>query len=777
MKRMLRTTYPFHLAFLVVGIGFFLFLAKDRVFANQTMILGVINESGENMIPNLDRFDKLSGTIDNQNFTYLPLILDQQPKVVINDAWTADKEGNPLVSFRQNEEILYTLSGTNNLTSPVSVTLRWILSGPCIQDGYLPYQIIFTDTLYLEPGEWQHEFHAVTPGCNGLFSSSAVIEYHNMKSSQVTDYAVNHTSTVVIRQAQGFDKCGLPETWKMKAWMEHSPYRVFNLYLGGIGFACKNNPLDAVWVREVADMGWSFIQTWVGPQAPCTSYKYKMSTNKSTAYNEGRAEAQAAVNASQALGFFGEKIIYYDIEAYHDDSSSCRDPVKSFIRGWTERLHELGYKAGGYGQSCSSFISDWATINPSPDDVWIATWYTNQYDPNATVWNAPCLSNSLWQNHQRIKQYAGGHVEDWGGVAITMDSSVLDGEVTIIGDGESIINFDPNITQIDVYGGPINDFGRIDATNGWIIGDGHLLVTLDGGEEWNDITPSGQEILGARFIDRNFGWAIGKMMNQGIMVVSKTVDGGNVWKEHRLDLGPDEVFQIQSTSINLLNSRDLWISMKLHSGSSFSIGKLFVSDDGGNTWNERTVPIGDEVYFLDKAYGWISGGAAGDQLFYTQDGGNTWLEANIPGEPGEVRQFGRPEFINHYEGWLPVVVNQDSGPFLMIYRTRDGGLSWFNQGNGMVDPAISNTAVLAQEFSLEKQDASISTILSAINNLPDGTVEIDFINPSDGWAVVQSGDCSMPEPVLNPPTMHCFQSWRLFATQDGGASWTELRVP
>lgn len=778
MKRILPTFYPFLLAIFIMGIGLALYTVDDSVFAKNDMIQQGIDDSGGDMIPNLGRRDALSsGTVVNKIFVYLPLIIDQQPKVVINDAWTADKEGKPLVSFRQNEEILYKLSGVNNLTSSISVTLRWIQSGPCNQDGDFPYQTIFTDILYLEPGEWQHEFQAMTPGCSGLFVSSAVVEYNNMKSSQDANFAVNHTSTVVIRQAQGFDKCGLPETWKMKAWMEHSPYRVFNLYLGGISFACKNNPLDAVWVRKVADMGWSFIQTWVGPQAPCTSHQYKISTNKNTAYNEGRAEAQAAVNTSLALGFFGEKIIYYDIEAYHDDSPACRDPVNSFIRGWTARLHELGYKAGGYGQSCSSFITDWASINPSPDDVWIATWYTNNYDPNASVWNAPCLSNSLWKNHQRIKQYAGGHVETWGGVAITMDSSVLDGEVTRLDDDESTTNFNPNISQMDIYGTPINGFGLIDSLNGWVISNGHLLVTFNGGDEWNDVTPPGQDTLSARFVNQTNGWTIGRIFDQGPLVVSKTVDGGKSWEENRLDLRPSEMYQIQSASLSLLNSQNLWVSVKLHSGSSFSIGKLFVSEDGGISWSERVIPIGEEVYFLDRSHGWIAGGAAGDEFFYTQDGGITWREANLPGNPGEVRHFGRAVFINRYEGWLPVVVDRDSETYLVIYQTRDGGVNWFNQDNGMIDPVLGNIVLLAHELPWEKQNASVSSIISAVNTLPEGTVDIKFINPANGWVVVQSGGCSMSDSVPNSSTMHCTQSWRLFATQDGGKSWTEFWVP
>ncbi|MGB9521164.1 MAG: hypothetical protein ACPL6F_00265, partial [Anaerolineales bacterium] len=50
-----------------------------------------------------------------------------------------------------------------------------------------------------------------------------------------------------------------------------------------------------------------------------------------------------------------------------------------------------------------------------------------QYNPEATVWNVYRLSNDVWNQHQRIRQYAGGHYETWGSVKLNIDSNVLDG--------------------------------------------------------------------------------------------------------------------------------------------------------------------------------------------------------------------------------------------------------------------------------------------------------------------------------------------------------------
>ena len=64
--------------------------------------------------------------------------------------------------------------------------------------------------------------------------------------------------------------------------------------------------------------------------------------------------------------------------------------------------------------------------NPSfraPDMVWIAHW---NGDPSTA---SPYVPAELWNNHQRIHQYRGGHVEIWGGVAINIDNDAVDAAV------------------------------------------------------------------------------------------------------------------------------------------------------------------------------------------------------------------------------------------------------------------------------------------------------------------------------------------------------------
>jgi hypothetical protein len=238
---------------------------------------------------------------------------------------------------------------------------------------------------------------------------------------------------------QGFDKCEMAGLAQMQTWWEGSPYSAVNLYFGGVSRACANSLLSASFLTQLRAQGWRFIPTWVGLQASCSGYAHRMSSNAATSYAQGLAEADAAIVAAQSLGLTNPDssgvVIYLDLEAYDTGNANCRAAANAFVNGWTERMQAMGNLAGVYGASCGSAPTDWWTLAHVPDALWVANWYGNagtvSYRPDATVWNAACLSNSLWPNHQRLRQYAGTHTETWGGVSFSIDSNVLDGPLSV----------------------------------------------------------------------------------------------------------------------------------------------------------------------------------------------------------------------------------------------------------------------------------------------------------------------------------------------------------
>lgn len=237
-------------------------------------------------------------------------------------------------------------------------------------------------------------------------------------------------------QGHGFDSCvpsaGLPSLADMQTWWLNSPYRVHNLYLGGISLP-NCGTLTKTYVQALAQQGWLFIPTWVGPQPYCSNFNRKMSSDPAIAYQQGKMEAYLALDAAQSLGLTppdqSGTVLYYDVEAYPPGDLACREVAKTFIAGWTAALHASGSYAGVYGSPCGSYLRDYATLAEPPDQVWLAVWSYPAYEPGASVWNLPCVDNSLWSNAQRLRQYTGGHAESWGGPSITIDSNVLNGLV------------------------------------------------------------------------------------------------------------------------------------------------------------------------------------------------------------------------------------------------------------------------------------------------------------------------------------------------------------
>lgn len=532
-------------------------------------------------------------------------------------------------------------------------------------------------------------------------SSNTASYFPLISKSQPT--ATPSPGVQVINRA-GFDACTLPAISKMQTWWNASPYWIYGLYLGGISYpdppACSR--AEAAWVAAVRQQGWTFIPTWVGPQAPCSTYKHKMSSDPATAYQQGRSEAEAAFTAAASVGLISPghgTVIYYDLEIFGGASLDCRLTAKTFINGWTERLHELGQRAGAYGAGCSSYIQDWATLTHVPDDIWAASWYQPfEYDPSASVFGVLCLPDNLWANHQRIRQYAGDHNETWGGQTHNIDSDIADGEVAVPGVAGAAASSSAAATRQPV----IQDMGWFSGERGWLLTSGRLIWTEDGGVTWTDKTPPGARLAAASFINEGEGWAAASLARQGEYLAYHTTDGGSTWQVQSLPLPAGDWQPLQ---ITFSDSSNGWATYRLMTSALFSQGELLKTADGGKTWAALALPIGEPVYFTSPLSGWTMGGAAGNEWFTTTDGGMTWqaqnpktttLPAGNPNDsgkqlttnlPGEVE---RSVFPSAQTGWAFTVQGVCSGEktspdfscaqISTLWKTVDGGADWQSVG-------------------------------------------------------------------------------------------------
>jgi photosystem II stability/assembly factor-like uncharacterized protein len=268
--------------------------------------------------------------------------------------------------------------------------------------------------------------------------ASVADTFHTTYSPEMNSASGAENAQVLI--GQGFDKCEIPTLSQLQAWAGNSPYQAVNLYIGGTNRTCSNTSLTAAFLRQAYQQGWKFIPTWVGPQAPCSGYASRLSNDPGTAFSQGLAEANLAVERLAALGLTlpdkSGSVVYYDIENY-GTNSSCRNAVNAFINGWVSQLQASGNLAGVYGSTlCNTGLSDFMNITNVPDAIWAARWYhsmdSGYHDPEASVWNlGSCVPNAAWPNHQRIRQYEGDHNESWGNLPLRIDSNVLDGPVAL----------------------------------------------------------------------------------------------------------------------------------------------------------------------------------------------------------------------------------------------------------------------------------------------------------------------------------------------------------
>ncbi len=227
-------------------------------------------------------------------------------------------------------------------------------------------------------------------------------------------------TTIVVQD--GFDTCTAPSTAVLDKWWTASPYRFLGVYIGGAARACLQPNLTPSWITHQSATGWRFVNTWVGPQAPCTSYSARFSYDKAKAYSRGVAEADRAYAAAAKLGYpVPDVIVYYDLEGFDTTNKRCAAAARALVNGWTHRLKAKGAWSGLYGSACASAMDSYASISRPPDDVWIAHW-------NGTpgVYSVSCVASNHWTQHQRIHQYVGGAYETYGGYTLNIDKNCSD---------------------------------------------------------------------------------------------------------------------------------------------------------------------------------------------------------------------------------------------------------------------------------------------------------------------------------------------------------------
>lgn len=532
---------------------------------------------------------------------------------------------------------------------------------------------------------------------------------------------------------------------------------------------------------------------WVGPQAACSTLGSRHSMDAAMAYNQGRDEARQAIAAARTLGLTDAAgqgtIIYYDMESFNTNDSTCRTAVASFLSGWVEEMHTQQNQAGIYGSACTSAASDWASMSHLPDSVWLSAWHRSSYDPSVSMFGVPCVSDNLWATHQRIRQYTGGHTETWGGMQINMNANRLDGIVATIPHQATVTGMPDNhgseasATVVDRAQSAVGQIERMHLVaedQGWIIRDQHLLWTQDSGTTWADMTPPSEKtrtLYDASFHDTRQGYLVGALTDAESLSITvwTTQDGGSSWQATTLsELHLLEDMLPQAATLDVFDASHVWITITLATSANFSQGILFATSDGGTTWMQRALPVGGTVRFRDASTGWLVGGSLNEHVYSTHDGGQTWEPQEIAPQTAtdELPVYNRPTFLSATHGLFPVAYTGASEPRVELYRTQDGGQTWELAETVALDQPVAPGTPVALAL-IDTTTWAIAGGHTAIE-LPESTVETVFISPEHGWARTMTGTCYAATGDGMEAAQQCDLETALLQTTDAGKTWTVI---
>jgi hypothetical protein len=220
--------------------------------------------------------------------------------------------------------------------------------------------------------------------------------------------------------SSGFDTCTAPSLSTMRAWLR-SPYRTVSIYLGGSDLACAQPALTPDWVIETHALGWDFLPTWVGLQAPCTTAVGDARITASDAVTAGATEARDAAASAEALGFGAGTPLSLDMEPFPTTDPACVSTVQAYFNAWDRTVDAAHFTSAiylnaGYGFAALGDAYGQASF-VEPTDIDLADW-----DGVDSVYfrSAPA---GAWADHQRLHQYLGDKTETWGGATDTVDVS------------------------------------------------------------------------------------------------------------------------------------------------------------------------------------------------------------------------------------------------------------------------------------------------------------------------------------------------------------------
>jgi len=324
---------------------------------------------------------------------------------------------------------------------------------------------------------------------------------------------------------------------------------------------------------------------------------------------------------------------------------------------------------------------------------------------------------------------------------------------------------------------PLTDVQFISPGQGWVVGQGAILATSNGGVTWTAQDRGNLNLTSVDFVSSEVGWAVGPGTLLG------TTDGGRHWAALA-----EPCPQIRS--VHFLSAR---IGFAIAAGGGPqaawtaippSGGVVLSTTNGGSSWQRVAAPAdAQSVCFSGPQTGWLG---AGGRLYYSASGGRSWtLQAKGPSGPagqgamqvqcaqgaawgldiGPGAAMSQEPHIGYHAtpgAATPIFAEQYfPHPGVTVHAEPPGSYA------GPVSALTASAAVFIDScpacgfgtapWDLATADGATLTREGNIGGISQAN-GASFLSPSDGWVVGVERTSHGATP-------------RIVRTQDGGRSW------
>lgn len=283
----------------------------------------------------------------------------------------------------------------------------------------------------------------------------------------------------------------------------------------------------------------------------------------------------------------------------------------------------------------------------------------------------------------------------------------------------------------------------VDSNIVWACGDsGIVLRTIDGGANWSltNIPNDNLNCYSIEAINADTAWVVSTGEFGGNTALYKTIDGGVSWQIKQFSNSPSSFYN----AVKFYDKNNGILSGDPEDGY-FTI---YTTENGGESWiriDSTKIPArdGSEEYGIVNNLA-VSGNKVwfgtqnefgkNGRVFYSNDKGKSWAAI----APVDYSIINTIAFSSELIGIFVYDNNK-------VAHTRDGGLTWTPYwsiglfGSGSSFATLSSFILVGLNSSFVSTDGGVTWTERETNISSSYLQAVSFANPSDGWAVGESG--------------------------------------